>query len=58
MRYIVNDQVVLSRPLEGPLAAYIDPFAKWASEQGYAFCSLRRQVLLAACVNSHELSTT
>jgi len=49
MRYIVNDQVVLSRPLEGPLAAYIDPFAKWASEQGYAFCSLRRQVLLAAC---------
>jgi len=49
MRYIVNDQVVLSRPLEGPLAAYIGPFAKWASEQGYAFCSLRRQVLLAAC---------
>jgi len=49
MRYIVNDQVVLSRPLEGPLAAYIDSFAKWASEQGYAFCSLRRQVLLAAC---------
>jgi integrase/recombinase XerD len=49
MRYIVNDQVVLSRPLEGPLAAHIGPFAKWASEQGYAFCSLRRQVLLAAC---------
>src|SRR5213594_952284 len=49
MRYTVNDQVVLSRPLEGPLAAYIGPFAKWGSEQGYAFCSLRRQVLLAAC---------
>ena len=49
MRYTVNDQVVLSLPLEGPLAAYIGPFAKWASEQGYAFCSLRRQVLLAAC---------
>ena len=49
MRYIVNDQVVLSRPLEGPLAAYIDPFGKWAGEQGYAFCSLRRHVLLAAC---------
>ncbi len=43
MRYTVNDQVVLSLPLEGPLAAYIGPFAKWASEQGYAFCSLRRQ---------------
>src|SRR5437899_12367751 len=49
MSYIVNDQLVMSRPLEGPLAAYIDPFAKWASEQGYAFCSLRRHVLLAAC---------
>src|SRR5881296_2419573 len=49
MRYTVNDQVVLSLPLEGPLAAYIGPFAKWASEQGYAFCSLRRQVRLAAC---------
>jgi site-specific recombinase XerD len=49
MRYIVNDQVVLSRPLEGPLAGYIGTFAKWANEQGYSFCSLRRQVLLAAC---------
>ena len=49
MRYIINDQVVLSRPLEGPLAAHIGPFARWVNEQGYAFCSLRRQVLLAAC---------
>jgi hypothetical protein len=49
MRYIVNDQVVLSRPLEGPLAAHIGSFAPWASEQGYAFCYRRRQVLIAAC---------
>jgi site-specific recombinase XerD len=27
----------------------MDSFAKWASEQGYALCSLRRQVLIAAC---------
>ena len=54
MRYIINDQVVLSRPLEGPLAAHIGSFARWVNEQGYAFCSLRRQVLLAACF-SHWL---
>lgn len=49
MKYIVNDQVVLSRPLEGPLAAHIASFARWASEQGYALFSLYRRVLLAAC---------
>lgn len=49
MKYIINDQVVLSRPLEGPLAAYIRWFADWSCQQGYALCSLRRQVLLAAC---------
>jgi len=54
VRYIINDQVVLSRPLEGPLAAHIGSFARWVNEQGYAFCSLRRQVLLAACF-SHWL---
>ncbi len=49
MKYIINDQVVLSRPLEGPLAAHISSFAKWVGEQGYALCSLHRQVLIAAC---------
>jgi len=48
MKYIVNEQVVLSRPLEGPLAAYVDGFAKWSSKQGYAVCTLRRGVRLAA----------
>ena len=29
MKHIINDQVVLSRPLEGPLAAHIGLFANW-----------------------------
>jgi len=48
MKFIIDDEVVLSRPLEGPLAAHITAFAKWVSEQGYARCSRCRQVLLAA----------
>lgn len=49
MKFIVNNQVVLSQPLEGPLATYIPPFTKWVSEQGYAPYTLYRRVLLAAC---------
>jgi len=49
VKYVVNDQVVLLRPLEGPLAAHIASFARWTREQGYALCSLRRQILIAAC---------
>jgi site-specific recombinase XerD len=49
VKCVINNQVVLSRPLEGPLAAHIGSFAEWASQQGYALCSLRRQVLIAAC---------
>jgi hypothetical protein len=49
MKCIVNDDVVLARPLEGPLSAHIAPFAMWAREQGYARRSRHRQVLLAAC---------
>ena len=48
MKYIINDDVVLSRPPEGPLAAQIAPFAKWARDQGYALQSRYRRVLLAA----------
>ena len=48
MKYIINDDVVLSRPLEGPLAGQIAAFAKWAREQGYARQSRYRRVLLAA----------
>lgn len=49
MKCIVNDDVVLSRPLEGPLSAHIAAFAQWARDQGYAPASRYRQVLLAAC---------
>jgi site-specific recombinase XerD len=48
MKYIVNGDVVLSRPPEGPLAAEIGAFADRASEQGYARYSRYRQALLAA----------
>src|SRR5439155_2653046 len=49
MKSIVNDDVVLSQPLDGPLSAHIPAFAQWARDQGYAWASRYRQVLLAAC---------
>jgi integrase/recombinase XerD len=49
MKYLVTGQVVLSRPLEGPLAAHIASFAEWVSQQGYALYSLRQHVFVAAC---------
>jgi site-specific recombinase XerD len=49
MKIIIDGEIVLSRPLEGPLAAHITAFAKWARAQGYARRSRYRQVLLAAC---------
>ena len=48
MKHIIDDQVVLSRPLEGPLATQIAAFASWAREEGYALQSRYRRVLLAA----------
>ena len=50
MKYTFNnDDVVVSRPFEGPLAEHIAGFAEWARKQGYARYSRYRQVLLAAC---------
>jgi integrase/recombinase XerD len=49
VKQIIDDQVVLSRPLEGPLATQIAAFARWARAEGYARQSRHRQVLLAAC---------
>jgi integrase/recombinase XerD len=49
VKYVINNEVVLSRSPEGPLAAHIAPFAESVSEQGYAPDSVHRQVLLAAC---------
>jgi len=49
MKCIINNQLVLSRAPEGPLAAQIGSFAKSVREQGYSLLSIHRQVLLAAC---------
>jgi integrase/recombinase XerD len=48
MKYMVDGDIVLSRPPKGPLAAQIAAFAQWTREQGYARYSRYRQVLLAA----------
>jgi len=48
MKYVVCDQVVLSKSPEGPLAAYIGLFAKFLGALGYALSSIRRQVRLSA----------
>ena len=48
MSCVINNQVVLSRPPEGPLAAYIVSFAKSQGEQGYSLGSLKQQVRIAA----------
>jgi site-specific recombinase XerD len=48
MRCVINAQIVLSQALEGPLSAYIKPFAELLNTQGYAHASIHRQVYLAA----------
>ncbi len=47
MKFIINDQVVLLRAPEGPLAPHIVSFLEWAIGQGYAPCSLRRRIRIA-----------
>ncbi|NQZ65069.1 MAG: integrase, partial [Crocosphaera sp.] len=49
MKYVINDQIVLSQELEGPLKEYIGLFAAFISSQGYALYSTHRQVYLVAC---------
>jgi len=48
MKCTINNQVVLSRAPDGPLAAHLSPFTRSRSVQGYARGSIHRQVLLAA----------
>jgi integrase/recombinase XerD len=55
VKHVIDGEIVLSRPPEGPLAAQIPAFAQWVHEQGYARYSRYRQVLLAACF-SHWLT--
>ena len=56
MNFVVNNQVVLSRVPEGPIAAYIGSFSDSLSALGYARYSIHRQVWLAACF-SHWLKS-
>ena len=51
MKCIVCEDVVLSRPLDGPLSAHIAGFAQWVRDVGYALYSRHRQVRLAACLS-------
>jgi integrase/recombinase XerD len=48
VKYVINDQVVLMRSPEGPVTAFIRPFAAWVSEQGYAMDALRRRIRIVA----------
>lgn len=67
MKNVIYKQVVLSQPLEGPLATHIAPFAEWVGAKGYARYTLYRYVLLTACfsrwlgqrgVRLHEVLST
>src|SRR6202035_328527 len=48
MKFIIDDQIVLSHAPEGPLAAHIGSFARSLRELGYSRQSIHREVLLAA----------
>ena len=47
MKYFINHTVVLMRPPQGPLAAFIRPFSSWVSEQGYRSDSLLQRIRIA-----------
>jgi site-specific recombinase XerD len=48
VRYIVNDQLILMRPPQGTVAAYVRPFSEWVVDQGYQLDSLRKRIRIAA----------
>jgi integrase/recombinase XerD len=48
VKCIINDQVVLRRPPDGPIAAHIRAFAESRNALGYARSSIRREIRLAA----------
>jgi len=48
VKYPVNDRLVLMRPPEGPLAAFIRPFSDWVVAQGYRLDSLQQRVRIAS----------
>ena len=48
MKFVVDCDIVLSHAPSGPIAVYLEPFAKSLREQGYASQSIHRQVLVSA----------
>lgn len=48
MKFVINDNLVLSGPPEGPVASYVVSFAEWLINRGYGIVSVRNQVLMAA----------
>ena len=40
MKFVVDCDIVLSQEPSGPIAAYVEPFAKSLREQGYASQSI------------------
>jgi integrase/recombinase XerD len=51
MKFIINDETVLLRALEGPIAPHVAPFLKWAIEQGYSSTAVRARLRLAVGFN-------
>lgn len=49
MKYTIHDQVTLSQPPEGPLAAHLVSFANAICAQGYSVQYMKQQVRIAAC---------
>ena len=49
MKFIIDGRTILSRTPEGPLATYIEAFARSLREQGYSQSAIYRQVYLAIC---------
>ena len=64
MKCVINNELVLSRAPEGPLAAYIGAFAKSQSAQGMPwirftgkFCSLRVSAIGLSRRESHNATS-
>jgi len=49
MKFVINNQVVLSQAPDGQLADYLSVLATFLSDQGYAPYTVHRQVYLVAC---------
>jgi site-specific recombinase XerD len=52
VKYVINDQVVLSRASDGPVAAQIGAFAESRTALGYAKGSIQREVRLAEGISN------